>query len=221
VQGIAAPQQHPQPSQQQPGFSLGRDVAVMHAPVELSDKQAVNLSLPANGSAAAHETFAAMDLGTESVAPTWFHAGAHQAEAGFRDPGLGWIGVRAQTDARGMHAAVVPNSAEASQALSGHLAGLNAYLADGHAGVAAVTLTAPESRLGEQAAGTVDQTLNQSYEGTGGQATGQQGNSGSTETPHASSGSSEYVSAHPTQETVQQEMSPPGNGGSSYISVMA
>jgi hypothetical protein len=218
VPGNTSPQLHQQlPQQQQPGFLPGRDGAVIQAGAELSGKHASSLATDA--AADTHEAFAAMDSGTGSVAPTWFHAGANQAEAGFRDPGLGWVGVRAQSDASGVHAAVVPNSAEASQILSGHLAGLNAYLAEGHTGVASVSLTAPESRLSEQ--GTLEQSPGRGYEGTGGQGTGQQGNSGGAETPHVSASSSEYVSPLPIQNAGQTDMPPPGNSGGGHISVMA
>jgi hypothetical protein len=39
----------------------------------------------------------------------------------------------------------VPGSADAAQALGGHLSGLNAYLAEHHTPVETLTLTAPES----------------------------------------------------------------------------
>lgn len=90
------------------------------------------------------ETFAALDGGTGLGTPSWLHAGAQRAEAGFQDPTLGWVGVRADLSAGSVHAAVVPGSAEAAQALGGHMAGLSAYLADHHAGVETVTMASPE-----------------------------------------------------------------------------
>jgi hypothetical protein len=42
----------------------------------------------------------------------------------------------------GVHASLLPGSAEAAQTLGGHLAGLNAYLADEHTPVATLTLAA-------------------------------------------------------------------------------
>ncbi len=91
------------------------------------------------------ETFAAIDAGSTGGKPTWIHAGMQRAEAGFQDPALGWVGVRADTSGGGVHAQLVPGSADAAQALSGHLAGLNAHLAAHHTPVETVTLTAPES----------------------------------------------------------------------------
>jgi hypothetical protein len=112
---------------------------------------------------ASRETFAALDAETAPVTPTWIHAGAQRAEAGFQDPALGWVGVRADMGAGGVHASLVPGSAEAAQELGGHMAGLNAYLAEQHTPVETLTLAAPEGR----SAGLVgdhqgmDQGLNQ------------------------------------------------------------
>jgi len=62
-----------------------------------------------------------------------------------------------------VHAAVVPGSAEAAQALSGHMAGLSAYLADEHAPVATLTMAHPD-------ASTMDAGVGQnSQQGSGGE----------------------------------------------------
>ena len=90
----------------------------------------------------AGETFAAMDAGREVGTPGWVHAGGRTAEAGFQDPALGWVGVRADLSAGNVHAALMPGSAEAAQTLSGHLAGLNSYLAEQHTPVASLTMAA-------------------------------------------------------------------------------
>jgi hypothetical protein len=102
---------------------------------------------------APHDAFAALDAGTSSAAPTWVHAGAAHAEAGFDDPALGWVGVRAELGSSGVHASLVPGSTDAALALSSHLAGLNAYLAEHHSEVSAVTLSAPENRSADPGAG--------------------------------------------------------------------
>ena len=117
----------------------------------------------------AHGTFAALDAEAAPGTPSWVHAGARRAEAGFQDPDLGWVGVRADLSADGVHAALVPGSAEAAQALGGHLAGLNAYLAEQHAPVQTLTMSSPEAGGGDSAA---SQGMNQ---GTG-QNTQQGGN---------------------------------------------
>lgn len=87
-------------------------------------------SNPGSSSATgSRETFAALDAEPAAGSPGWIHANARQAEAGFQDPALGWVGVRADLSGGGVHAAILPGSAEAAQSLSGHLAGLNAHLA--------------------------------------------------------------------------------------------
>jgi hypothetical protein len=92
----------------------------------------------------AQETFAALDASAGPGTVSWVHAGPQRAEAGFQDPALGWIGVRADLGAGAVHAAVLAGSSEAAQALGGHMAGLNAYLTEHHAGVASLTMTSPE-----------------------------------------------------------------------------
>jgi hypothetical protein len=91
------------------------------------------------------DTFATLDAEAASGKPTWIHASAQRAEAGYHDPILGWVGVKAGVDGSGVHAEVVAGSADAAQALGSHMAGLNAYLAEHHLPVGTVTLTSPES----------------------------------------------------------------------------
>ncbi|HEX4756924.1 MAG TPA: hypothetical protein VH308_03045 [Terracidiphilus sp.] len=92
----------------------------------------------------AHEAFAALDADTNSSGPNWIHAGTRRAEAGYQDPALGWIGVRADVSGGGVHATLLPSSSEAAQVLGGHMAGLDAYLAAEHTSVRSLTLTTPE-----------------------------------------------------------------------------
>ncbi len=90
------------------------------------------------------EAFATLDGAGAPVASTWIHAGTQRAEAGYQDPALGWVGVRADLSGGGVHAQLVPGSTDAAQTLGGHLEGLNAYLAEHHTPVETLTLTAPE-----------------------------------------------------------------------------
>ena len=89
------------------------------------------------------DTISALDTGTSPGTPAWTHAGSQHAEAGFRDPALGWVGVRADLNAGGIHATLVPSSTEAAQALNGHLAGLSTHLVEQQSPVASVTMAAP------------------------------------------------------------------------------
>jgi hypothetical protein len=86
------------------------------------------------------DTFSALDGASGSMQPTWIHAGPHQAEAGFDDPALGWVSVRAGVNASGISAVVVPGSADAAQALGARMAGLHDYLAEQHSPVETLTL---------------------------------------------------------------------------------
>lgn len=95
---------------------------------------------------ATRETFASLDAEIVPRTLTWIHAGAQRAEAGFQDQALGWVGVRADVGAGGVHASLVPGSADAAQVLGGHLAGLNSYLAEQHKPVETLSLAAPEDR---------------------------------------------------------------------------
>jgi hypothetical protein len=102
------------------------------------------ISTPQHSAAAVRDPFAALDQDHATPPATWIHAGTHHAEAGYFDPALGWIGVRADATLSGVHAALVPGSAEAAQVLGSHVAGLNAYLSEHHREAAMVTMTAPQ-----------------------------------------------------------------------------
>jgi hypothetical protein len=90
------------------------------------------------------DAFTALDSATAGPAAPWIHTSAHHAEAGYLDPSLGWVSVRADATSAGVHAALVPASPEAASVLGNHLAGLNAWLAEHRDHSATVTL-APET----------------------------------------------------------------------------
>ncbi|HEY1160889.1 MAG TPA: hypothetical protein VGE83_09680 [Terracidiphilus sp.] len=166
------------------------------------------------------EAFAALDAEAAPGTPTWMHAGSRQAEAGFEDPALGWIGVRAEMNVGGIHAALVPGSPDAAQALGGHLAGLNTYLTEQHSPVETLTLAAPEGRGAEPGA---DQGLSQEMH----QGSGQDPQQGAySETQSNSRQSARAIAAAPVAEvsaqaggqTTTAEFRGPGGG---HISVIA
>ena len=95
--------------------------------------------IPAS-SVALRETFSSLDAGADNATTNWIHAGTQHAEAGFQDPALGWVGVRADLNADGIHATLTPGTADAAQALGSHLAGLHAHLAAEHVPVTSVLL---------------------------------------------------------------------------------
>ena len=100
---------------------------------------------------AARETFAELDGGSAVGAPRWTHAADHQVEAGFEDPALGWVGVKADMSGGSVHAVLMPGTAEAAQVLGAHMAGLSVHLAEQHSQVS--TLTMANSGTGSSGSG--------------------------------------------------------------------
>ncbi len=168
-----------------------------------TESQAV---LPSSGDSA-HAAFAALDSGGSSAATTWGQAGSHTAEAGYRDPVLGWVSVRAQQDAAGVHATVIPVSQDAAQSLGTHLAGLNAYLAEHNSAVSTVAIAMPDA----SAAGTGQNMSSPSGQG--------QQNAGQESAP-ASVSTGTMDRAGTTSNTTLAAIAPLTNGGT-YISVLA
>lgn len=123
--------------------SLVRDPAgIQGVSAERTSAAAASIS-----SSAASDTFAALDSAPNQPATTWLHANSRSAEAGFLDPSLGWVSVRADSTSAGVHASVVPSSTDAAQTLSTHLAGLNAHLTETLGRPITASLAAPESSL--------------------------------------------------------------------------
>jgi hypothetical protein len=120
-----------------------RDAAVAGGQVEQGAykfNEAVRPSTSASYASAASDPFSALDSDQAGGSMNWIHAGAHRAEAGYLDPALGWVSVRAGAVGGGIHAAVVPGSPEAAQVLGGHMTGLSSHLAQQHGNTATVTL---------------------------------------------------------------------------------
>ncbi len=110
----------------------------------------------------AGEAFALLDAESGIGHPGWIHLGGRSAEAGFEDPALGWVGVRADLNGGGLHAALLPGSEEAAQVLSAHLPGLSAHLLEGNAPVSTVTVETP---AGNGLAASVGHGLQQDAQG--------------------------------------------------------
>ncbi len=138
------------------------------------------------------ETFAALDAGSTVGTPNWVHAGGRQAEAGFEDPALGWVGVRADLSRGSVHAEVVPGSTEAAQALSGHLAGLSTYLSENHTPVGTLNMAAP----GNSGAGSgPDQSMGQGQNEGMQHSAGERGEQSAATAPQPSAGQSATISS--------------------------
>ncbi|MGA7857956.1 MAG: hypothetical protein WCA11_08525, partial [Terracidiphilus sp.] len=198
---------------QSPSPALGMQASI---PGIGSAKPGAGASATGNSTVDAHDLFSTMDSESGSLAPMWIHAGARQAEAGFQDPALGWVGVRAQADTSGIHAVLVPGSADSAQTLSSHLAGLNDYLQHHEASVQTVTMGSPESH---QTGFGMDQGAGQSAgHGTyGGESSG-----GHTDSESGTS-SSATLANQETVPTIGEFDTLPLGGlpGGVYISVMA
>ncbi len=186
----------------------GASHASPHAYGAANASPAMSASLPGSSS---RETFAALDGDAEQSATSWTHAGAHSAEAGFEDPALGWVGVRADLSASGVHAAVVPGSTEAAQALSGHMAGLHAYLSEQRTPVDTLTLASPTN-----GGAYSNQGMSQQMQQGNGQGTEQRGFMPPSPGPSGTASSETRSPASSVQAIVPLQ----GQGGV-YISVVA
>jgi hypothetical protein len=148
----------------------------------------VSTSSSTAAAASPGETFAALDGDAPGANINWTHAGAQRAEAGFEDPALGWVGVRADLGGGSVHASIVPGSAEAAQMLGSHLAGLNDYLAERHPAIGPVTVAGHESSgsftNAQSGSGTESGTQ------SGAQSFTQQGSTNHSDSNHSNTGSS-------------------------------
>jgi hypothetical protein len=95
----------------------------------------------AQPTAAMCDPFAALDDHNTEPATAFLQVGSHHAEAGYLDPSLGWVGVRASGSGGALHATIVPGSGEAAQALGGHLSALNSFVTEHHGRSSTVTVT--------------------------------------------------------------------------------
>ncbi|MDR3723835.1 MAG: hypothetical protein P4K83_05025 [Terracidiphilus sp.] len=87
----------------------------------------------------AQNTFSALDSGSGGQ-PVWTHTSARHAEAGYLDPDLGWVGVRADLNGHAVHATVVTSSSDAAQTLSQHMGSLGTYLQEQNSAVRSIGL---------------------------------------------------------------------------------
>jgi hypothetical protein len=170
----------------------------------------------ASAAAPTLDTFSALDAGTSPGTPAWTHAGSQHAEAGFRDPALGWVSVRADLNTGGIHATLVPSSVEAAQALNGHLAGLGTHLVEQQSPVTSLTMASPSESGVENGMG---QRMQQGAEGNPQRNAPEEAQAGSQESaPPASSTS---VLDAPVQAGIRDSLTHTGDLRGTHISVMA
>ena len=170
----------------------------------------------ATTASSATDTFSALDRGSSVGTPAWTHAGGQHAEAGFEDPALGWVGVRADLSTGGIHATLVPSSADAAQTLSGHLAGLSSHLTEQQTSVASLSMASPGD-------GGIDSgTGQQMQQGAEGQAQGSSsGDAQSGRQAEASFAAGTPTRAVTAESSVPATLTSTGDLRGTRISVMA
>jgi hypothetical protein len=182
--------------------------------VQLPAQPSADAASSATGSG--RDTFSALDSASSPGTPSWTHAGGQHAEAGFQDPTLGWVGVRADLSTGGVHATLLPSSADAAQTLSGHLAGLSTHLVEQNASVASLSMASPGVSGAESGSG---QQMQQNPEGS------QQGRASEPAQPSSHASSTERsgasVSASPAEGGVPEPLTYTGALRGTRISVMA
>jgi hypothetical protein len=124
--------------------------------------------------------------------------------------------VRADLGASGIHATLVPNSTDAAQALSGHLAGLSAHLVEQQASVATLSMASPGDREIENGMG---QHLQQGAQGSPQGSASEQSQARSLEDTPQASVSTEL--AAPAQSGVLDSLAYTAELRGTRISVMA
>jgi hypothetical protein len=118
------------------GITVVRDPAQVIAAHEA--RQSASLSAEQS---AADNTFSALDASGGTGRMSWTHASPQHAEAGFVDPSLGWVSVRADLHGGAVHAAVVASSSDSASTLGGELVGLSAHLAERQIPVESVSVS--------------------------------------------------------------------------------
>jgi hypothetical protein len=133
--------------------SLSREVTATHANLTQGFSAETGTARESVYSTAGRETFNTLDSATNGTA-SWVHTSAREAEAGYQDPTLGWVSVKASMSGGTIHASVVPSTAEAAQSLGAHLSGLNTFLQEQNSSVGSLTLESPNGQQGSLSQGS-------------------------------------------------------------------
>jgi hypothetical protein len=156
------------------GTTTGTPILAATTVATGNNSTSTGTSSAAGGQSSTDKTFAALDAGSPTT-PAWVSTGSRQAEAGFKDPELGWVGVQAKSSGGAVHATIVPGSNNAADALSGQLEGLNTFLAAHRTPVESLTVATPDGRsTGLGMDHGMSQQMNQGQGQGTGQGTGQE-----------------------------------------------
>lgn len=167
-------------------------------------------------SQSSREPFAVLDGSGNQPTTSWIHTGSKRAEAGYQDPALGWVGVRADVSGGNVHATLVAASQEAAHTLEGHMAAMKAYLVDSHPAIQSLTVASSEGReVAFTLGGNADRESNQQ---SGRDA--QTGSPGDT-IPAANESDRMAVRGSSMQDSVSTQTAGILARGGTYVSVMA
>lgn len=142
----------------------GERLAEIHGQETPDSHIGAKTALPNSAASNAHAT---LDAKSAEVPARWTSSDPRSVAAGFQDPELGWVSVRAHTDASGLHATVIPSSQEAGQVLAGHMAGLAAHLSDRVATIDTLTIAVSADASSQSAMSHDGRNLSQQHTETG------------------------------------------------------
>lgn len=91
--------------------------------------------------------FHSLDQNNALPPGAWIHSGVHRAEAGYLDPALGWVGVRAEALHGSIHAALMPSSTASARSLVEQLGGLHDFLRERQGSIATLTVAPDKESL--------------------------------------------------------------------------
>jgi hypothetical protein len=197
-----------------PAVETSSSVPISHISAEAhSNTNSVASTTSISAASAQHDPFSALDERPGSGSITWTHAGKQQAEAGFHDPSLGWVAVRADLHSGGVHAAVLASSSDSAAVLGSELAGLDAHLHEQQIAVSSFTVADAASQSMNQ---SMQQDMNH---GAGHNNSGDARQNRPALDNQASSGASTSTSSLTVHHAAV--FSQPAAVGGTHISVMA
>jgi hypothetical protein len=131
-------------------------VSVDRLPLEAKVQTSESAAQPASAAQQAER------LSVESVkndSPSWRVTNAHRVEAGYDDPELGWVSVRAESSPSArIHAELIAGTDAAARVLGDHLDGLHQFLKEQRTAVESLSLAAQSgAAFGESAGGASQQ----------------------------------------------------------------
>jgi trimeric autotransporter adhesin len=169
-----------------------------------SEVTVANTHSGASPTPASANPFDGIDSGAPSQSPGWLRATSHQVEAGYHDPSMGWVEVRANEGTGGVHATLIPATPGAADTLGQHLAGMTNYLNERETPIATLNVASAAVQAGAGNEGHA-----------AGSGSGQQGGQSGMNTRDENKGSdnqSNQLQSHAVN-AITDRGSVPGSGG--------